>query len=70
MQERTDDLPDPDGAATTMLVEDRRHRVPDLWEAVRSGLDGGALTFPTLREEDPYATRRPVRQTSRFSDSP
>jgi hypothetical protein len=46
MQDLTDELPDPDESTSTMLLEDRRHRVPDIWEAVRTGLDGGVWTFP------------------------
>lgn len=52
MQERTEDLPDPDWPTPTVLVEDRRYRVPDLWEAVRTSLDRGVWTFPQLRGRD------------------
>lgn len=52
MLELTEDVPDPDWSTPTVLVEDLRHRVPDLWEAVRTGLDRGVWTFPRLRETD------------------
>lgn len=48
MQKLTDELHDADRATVVAVVEDRRHRVPDLWEAVRSGREGGTLTFPRL----------------------
>jgi hypothetical protein len=52
MLELTEDLPDPEWSTPTVLVGDRRPRVPDLWEAVRTGLDRGIGIFPRLRETD------------------
>jgi hypothetical protein len=69
MQDLTDELPDPDESTSTMLLEDRRHRVPDIWEAVRTGLDGGVWTFPRLREDDAYPARRSAQLIRRVSDS-